>query len=466
MRCIRFLARVVLPRFSSSRSLSSSRPIASFGRVISDTLLFGLLVVLPPAPSLQAAEAGGRPGDGRGEAHPLSRLIQDFLVTDDPDQASNALAEILADRRADPATVEAILEEGRAYGSEPVGLQPGMPLQVKGQRHRYGLYVPPSYQPTRDYALVVCLHGAGFTGDAYLERWQTRLGDEYILACPTLMQGTWWTRQAEELVLATIRSVQARYRIDPDRIFLTGMSNGGIGAYLIGAHHAPLFAGLSPMASGLDEVLLPFLENFRNTPLYLIHGRQDQVMPVELSRDIARELTRLGYVFVYREHDRVHPMAGGHFFPREELPALVAWFGTRRREPLPRTITVLRDATHLSPFGWVRIDATDRIAAFSEDLAGSRNEAITSRRYARLEAEVVAPNRIEVRTTLVRRYSLYLNQALVDLSKPVTVVTDGRISHEGPVTPSVETLLRDARLRSDRRMLFPVLLTVAVDARP
>jgi hypothetical protein len=83
-----------------------------------------------------------------------------------------------------------------------------------------------------------------------------------------------------------------------------------------------------------------------------------------------------------------------------------------------------------------------------------------------LNAEVVAPNRIEVRTNLVRRYSLYLNQTLVDLSKPVTVVTDGRVSHEGPVVPTVDTLLREARLRQDRRMLFPVILSLTVDPIP
>lgn len=345
-------------------------------------------------------------------------------------------------------------------------MQAGVPLRVRNRTDRYGLYVPLSYRPTKDYALVVCLHGAGFTGDTYLERWQARLSEGYILACPTLVQGAWWTRQAEELVLATIRAVQARYRIDPDRIFLTGMSNGGIGAWIIGSHHAPLFAGLAPMASGLDDVLFPFLENLQHTPTYLIHGLKDQVMPVELSRSIVKELTRLGYEFVYREHDRVHSIAGGHYFPREELPELVAWFEAHHRDPFPKKVTVVRDATHLTAFGWVRIDATDRIVALTENLTDTRDETIVNRVYAKLEAEIVAPNRVEVRTQRVRRYSLFLNEWLVDLSKPIIVVTDGRLSYEGPVIPSVETLLREARLRQDRHMLFPVLLSLPVEGKP
>lgn len=420
-------------------------------------LVFALLT----AGHTQAGEVPSEP-----PSDSLSTLIQTYLTTADPDKAEARLAEILGDSRATLTAVTDLLKQGRSYGAASVGLQPSLPVIVRGQTAHYGLYVPPTYSPTKDYPLVLCLHGAGFTGDAYLERWQTRLGEDYILACPTYLQGTWWTRQGEALVLATLRAVRARYRIDPDRVFLTGMSNGGIGTYLIGTHYASLFAGLAPMASGLDTVLLPFLENLRNTPVYIIHGRQDQVMPVELSRTIAQELTRLGYAFHYQEHDRVHPMAGGHFFPREELPALVQWLDRQRRAAVPTRLLVVRDATHLTPFGWARIDATDRIAAFTDLLTDSRDEAIANRRYARLEAEVTGPNRIDVRTERVQRYSLYLNDALVDFSKPVTIMTNGRISFHGTITLSLDQLLRDARHRQDRRMLFPALLHVAVEDRP
>ncbi len=396
-------------------------------------------------------------------ASPLSLLVHEYLETDEPEKAEQLLSEILHTPGANLDAVATIIKTGRPYGLEPVGLQASQPVRVRERTYSYGLSVPQSYQPSQPYGLVVCLHGAGFTGDAYLERWQPRLGEDYILACPTYLSGAWWTRQAEDLVLATIRSVQARYHVDPDRVFLTGMSNGGIGTYLVGMHHAPLFAGLAPMASGLDDVLLPFLENLRHTPVYMIHGRNDQVMPVELSRTIAKEMTRLGYDFVYREHERVHPMAGGHFFPREELPALVAWFGAHRREPYPKSLTVVRDASHLTSFDWVRIDATDRIASFTEHLTDNRDETILNRVYARLDATVVAPDRIEVRTQRVKRYSLFLNQVLVDLSGPVTIVTNGRVSYHGPVTPDLETLLRDARLRHDRERLFPVILTIPVE---
>lgn len=389
-----------------------------------------------------------------------------YLDSTDTDEAARTLQAMLSDPNATIDQAIRIIQTERDYAPQPNGTIPDERIDVQGRAYHLALSVPLTYQPAKGYGLVVCLHGAGFTGEAYLERWQVRLGEDYVLACPTVPMGAWFTRGAEELVLATIRSVQRRYHIDPDRIFLTGMSNGGIGAWVIGMHDAPLFAGIAPMASGLDNVLMPFLANLRSTPIYIIHGAKDQVMSVELSRMIAEELTRLGYPFVYREHDREHPMAGGHYFPREELPELVTWLNAQRRNSLPTTVTVVRDASHFQPFGWVRIDATDPIAAFSEDLISKRDDLIKRQEYARLDVSIVAPNRIEVRAERVQRYSLFLNEQLIDSSKPLVVLTNGQVSFEGPVTPSLETLLRQARLRQDSRQLFPIHLAIQVRKQP
>ena len=389
-----------------------------------------------------------------------------YLDSTDADAAAGILKAILSDPHATIDQTIGIIQTGRDYALQPIGTIPEEEIDVQGEAYDLALSVPLTYQVAKGYGLVVCLHGAGFTGKTYLERWQARLGEDYVLACPTAPMGAWFTREAEELVLATIRSVQRRYHIDPDRVFLTGMSNGGIGAWVIGMHDAPLFAGIAPMAGGLDRVLMPFLANLRSTPIYIIHGSKDQVMPVEFSRAITEELTRLGYPFVYREHNREHPMAGGHYFPREELPALVTWLNAQRRNALPTSVTVVREASHFQSFGWVRIDATDVIASFSEDLVSKRDDRIKRQEYARLDVSIVAPNRIEVHADRVQRYSLFLNEQLVDSSKPLVVLTNGQVSFDGPVTPSLETLLRQARLRQDSRQLFPIHLAIQVRKQP
>jgi hypothetical protein len=298
-------------------------------------LLAGVLVMVLAAFVSHEADAADVPPSAD-----LKTQVFRYLDSTDTDEAARTLQAILSDPYVTIDQTIRIIQTERDYAPQPTGTIPDERIDVRGRAYHLALSIPSTYQPTEHYGLVVCLHGAGFTGEAYLERWQVRLGKDYVLACPTVPTGAWFTRGAEELVLATIHSVQRRYHIDPDRIFLTGMSNGGIGTWVIGMHDAPLFAGLAPMASGLDKVLMPFLANLRSIPIYIIHGSKDEVMPVELSRSITKELTRLGYPYVYREHDREHPMAGGHFFPREELPELVTWFNA----PTAQSLADYRDA--------------------------------------------------------------------------------------------------------------------------
>lgn len=425
-------------------------------------IFVGLLAVGGLSVDVDARGQAAQSGSATVPPQALATLIERYLTVEDHGRAESVLQAILAHPEAKLQRVNGLLRARRTYAVAPVGMLPSQPVRVRDKTFSYGLFVPPAYDPEVAFPLVVCLHGAGFTGDSYLERWATRLGESHILACPTTMAGTWWTRASEELVLATIETVRAHYRIDPDRIYLTGMSNGGIGAWIIGMHHAPRFAAVAPMASGIDDVLFPFLENLRHTSLYVIHGARDRIMPVWLSRNVTNELARLGIAFTYREHEWSHPHAGGHFFPRQELPALVEWFDRQRRDPYPRKLTVVRDASHLTDFGWVRIDATDRIAMFSEQLIDQHGDLIKNKVYAKLAVDVRGGNHFEVRTDRVRRYTLFLSDALIDFSAPVTVVTDGRTSFQGPVTPRVETLLRDVRRRRDVDSLFPAQVTIDV----
>ena len=67
-----------------------------------------------------------------------------------------------------------------------------------------------------------------------------------------------------------------------------------------------------------------------------------------------------------------------------------------------------------------------------------------------------------VSTNRIRRFTLFLNQDLVDFSKPVIVETNGDRSFTGMLEPGLDTLLQEVRHRSDTRTLFPVKLTIDV----
>jgi len=242
------------------------------------------------------------------------------------------------------------------------------------------------------------------------------------------------------------------------------MSNGGIGTYLIGLNNVDRFAALIPMAGALPDPLLPLLDNARTTPFYLIHGGKDQVIPAKYSQTVQAYLTKRGYNVVYREHDQVHPMAGGHFFPREELPALIDWLGNQHRIPLPKQITIVRDRDHAGRAYWIRIDeiAQEAGSFWLSEHNPEETQRLAKGLYARVEARIIPDNRIEVTTDHVRRYTVLLNDQLVDLSQPVRIVTNGKVSFERKVVPDASVLLEEARRRPDPGSLVLAAIEIEV----
>lgn len=405
------------------------------------------------------------PGDPAPPQEDLNPLVQQFLASEDPNQSEALLKEIQNKKGVTVAQIEQAIQDG-LYPPEPRVGALHLELEIEGEPADYALYVPEGYDPAAAYPLIVCLHGAGFTGDSYLERWQARLGEKTVLACPTMMGGAWWTPGGEALVTAVIDDVRSKYHIDPNRVYLTGMSNGGIGTYLIGMFHADRFAAISPMAAGIPDEIFPFLRNFSSTGIYIVHGAQDEVMPVILSRKISEYLKEQEIPYTYREHDRLHPMAGGHFFPKEELPELVAWFDGQHREPYPARVVSIRDSEHLQPFYWTEINQAEGEVAsvFGSIFDAEEADRVKQGAFPSLTAEV-KENRVDVQTERVETYTLFFNRALIDFSKPVTVYTNGRKSFEGRLSEGIVPLLKEAKRREDRGALYPASLTINIKTK-
>jgi hypothetical protein len=155
-------------------------------------------------------------------------------------------------------------------------------------------------------------------------------------------------------------------------------------------------------------------------------------------------------------------MAGGHFFPRDELPALVEWLSVRHRLPVPGTLSVVRDRDHTGPLYWVRIDESRGAASFraserDKDESARLQEGAWARVDARINGHTIA-----VRTERVARYTLLLNQELLDLNEPVVVLTNGTVSFEGRLKADGAVLLRHARAIRDPERLTLAELTITV----
>src|SRR5205823_3318041 len=127
--------------------------------------LWFTLVFLPVSLQAQISEPHDSPAS-------LPSLIMKYLSTPNADQADELLGKILSRDDATLPAVSSILSKGRSYTSARVGMQPEQEVTVGSQLFEYGLYVPENYRSEKAYPLVICLHGAGFTGNDSLVCWQ------------------------------------------------------------------------------------------------------------------------------------------------------------------------------------------------------------------------------------------------------------------------------------------------------
>ena len=173
-------------------------------------------------------------------------------------------------------------------------------VKVGGVAYRVAVRVPDDYDPARAWPLVVFLHGSGECGTDGLK--QTRVGLGPAVAaqpgrwpCLVLMpQKPSSARQWEEhedLVLAAIADARATWRVDPERIALTGLSQGGHGAWVLGARHPELFSCLAPVCGYGDAAAIAPLA--QALPVWAFHGLRDDVVDPAGTLAIVEEIRRL-----------------------------------------------------------------------------------------------------------------------------------------------------------------------------
>jgi len=169
---------------------------------------------------------------------------------------------------------------------------------VKTYTGQYLLYLPPEYgkDRSRRWPLMVFLHGAGERGSD-LEKVKTHGPPKlvaqgkvfpFILVSPQCPEGQWWDTDMLDALLDT---VLAKYRVDPDRVYLTGLSMGGFATWAWAAAHPERFAAIAPICGGGD----PFLAwRLKSLPVWAFHGAKDPVVPVKMTTDMVDALKAVG----------------------------------------------------------------------------------------------------------------------------------------------------------------------------
>ncbi|MCI0341259.1 MAG: hypothetical protein L0216_08930 [Planctomycetales bacterium] len=398
-----------------------------------------------PAPAVPWAAAQKKEGEAAVRAW--------FSAGDDAGRAAAlARAEALPPlSRADVAWAMRLVLAGLATGTRYPGKGTGS-IRLPDFPGLEGKYTVIGTKGKARQPLLIGLHGGGEgVGDG--AQIAAFFGGSGMLSIyPTVMQkddSAWNKEREERYVLALLEEAKRSFDVDTNRVYLAGHSMGGYGTWSIGCRHADRFAALAEGAGGLfgrgkradgtvevEEHLLP---NLFRTPIWFFHSTDDPQVGPGPDQEAARILADLrtktgGYEHVWKEYTNI-----GHGMPKDGWTPIWKWMEGKTRDPAPKKVIWEPTRPYKRQLFWLY---------WAEPRKG-----------AHVEAEVTAPNRIEVKGA-APGLSVLLRQGLVDLRKPVTVLADGQEVHSGPVPETLGAILSSAGESRDRELLFTARVSV------
>ena len=150
---------------------------------------------------------------------------------------------------------------------------------------QYVEYLPADYDEANTYPLVFFLHGAGERGEdpdvamrhGYMKHVREQ-GTEYpfIFIAPQCPMDKYWGCYTESLI-AFLEDMIATHAVDEDRVYLTGLSMGGTGTWMLAMACPEKFAAIAPICG---TGICWYGEALKDVPVYAYHGDADAIVPV------------------------------------------------------------------------------------------------------------------------------------------------------------------------------------------
>jgi pimeloyl-ACP methyl ester carboxylesterase len=209
--------------------------------------------------------------------------------------------------------------------------------QRLGEAHTpHLLYLPHEYEPEseRRWPLVLFLHGSNAVGAHLDELRQGGLAGlaeggrpfPFVLAVPTCPAEDWfWPPTALD---ALVEEICAGYRVDRDRVYVTGLSMGGRGAWDVAIENPDRFAAIAPICGSIPAV--EDASRIRHLPVWAFVGARDYDQSIRTMVDALQAIGGNVKLTVYPD--------AGHdaWTPTYADPAFYEWLLSHRRAPTNR----------------------------------------------------------------------------------------------------------------------------------
>jgi len=200
---------------------------------------------------------------------------------------------------------------------------------------QYYLYYPENYEkePAVPLPLLLFLHGGGESGDSLAilkKNGPPKLlaeGKQFpflVLAPQNPHKKKWWNIRA---IVQLLDTIVANNNVDPNRIYLTGLSRGGNAAWELAVQYPEKFAAMA-VVCGMAP--LPYASWInKKMPIWVFHGTEDKSIPFSESETMVNALKRMGYDVTFTIYEGV-----GHdsWVQAYTTDALYEWFMQQRKE--------------------------------------------------------------------------------------------------------------------------------------
>jgi poly(3-hydroxybutyrate) depolymerase len=321
-------------------------------------------------------------GDRESLEHALERAEHHIL---DDVHASRASAQV--------ERVEELCstEKSRFFESATGVVHRAYRSKIDQNRQPYVVYVPRAYttDKTSRFPLVITFHGLGFSpeetlritlgqplkpGQLALDKhpptWALR--DPGVLVLAVNGYGSVGHRTLGEMdVLHALEEVKRSYRVDDERVSITGFSLGGTAAFVLPLHHPSLFAASAPLCGypNLDDfyaikakkkqpwehilirqrAIVEYAKNGRNLPMKVFHGAEDNPKRSQVMVDRYRELG-------YRVDFKVYEDLGHRIWHRAYRDGdLLRWLSRQRRPSNPKRVSYRSRHRRYDRAHWVQL---------------------------------------------------------------------------------------------------------------
>jgi len=337
------------------------------------------------------------------------------------------------------------------------------------------LFMAKGEKPANGWPMFICLHGGGqhkvetaHGWDVNSREWQAQMsltarvykpnGLYFIPRMADDRLGRWWHKHNIDIFTRVIRDAILFNDVDPNKIYIMGISQGGYGTCHLTPFMADLFAGGGSMAGGMMTVT----ENLRNVAFRSDIGEKDTMYNrIELAKqlhtaiDANKTKDPQGYKNVLAIQE-----GRGHGIDYSKSPS---WLASHTRKPHPDKIVwrchekagVYRDS-----FYWIGLTKTPEQGEFAITASTDKSKNLVT-----ITAEEVIPAKEKgaaaTRKPLTSSQIIVnLNDDLVDLDQEVTIMLNGKEAFKGKLKRSKNIMLKNLVKRGDPNYAFPAQVIV------